>query len=73
MSLTVAELLLDGGFFYGAIGFLFAVAFVSVGVGRVDSLAHGTGIGFRLLILPGCAALWPLLMVRWLAATRRTT
>lgn len=69
----MAELLLDLGFFYGAIGFLFAVAFVSVGVGRVDSQAQGTGIGFRLLILPGCAALWPLLMVRWLAATRRTT
>jgi type IV secretory pathway TrbL component len=52
---------------YGAIGFLFSIAFVVVGVSRIDLQAVGTGIFFRLLILPGCVALWPLLLRRWIA------
>lgn len=51
---------------YALLGLLFAVAFVSFGVTRVDAAAQGTGRGFRLLILPGVAALWPLLLRRWL-------
>ena len=50
---------------YALLGLLFAVAFVSVGVTRVDVAARGTGLGFRLLILPGVVALWPLLLQRW--------
>lgn len=50
---------------YALLGLLFAVAFVSVGVTRVDAAARGTGLGFRLLILPGVVALWPLLLQRW--------
>lgn len=50
---------------YLAFGFLFALAFAFVGVGRIDPHAeHGTW-GFRLLILPGAAALWPWLLRRW--------
>ena len=51
---------------YAAIGVLFAIAFVFKGVDSIDPNAKGTGIGFRLLILPGSAALWPLLMRRWM-------
>ena len=51
---------------YAAVGLLFAIAFVTKGVARVDSMAAGAGWGFRLLILPGAAALWPLLLRRWL-------
>ena len=50
---------------YGALGLAFAIALVTVGVGRVDATARHTGIGFRLLIAPGAAALWPLLVLRW--------
>lgn len=50
---------------YAGLGLLFAAAFVWVGVERVDTQARGTGIGFRLLILPGMAAFWPLLLRRW--------
>lgn len=53
-------------FSYVIIGALFAVVFVSFGVGRVDASARGAGIGFRALIFPGVAALWPLLAWRWL-------
>lgn len=51
---------------YAACGVLFAIAFVMKGVERVDSQAHGAPLGFRLLILPGAAALWPLLLRRWM-------
>jgi len=51
---------------YAAADLLFAIAFVTKGVVRVDPVASGAGWGFRLLILPGAAALWPLLLRRWL-------
>jgi len=51
---------------YAVIGLLFAIAFIAKGVARVDPVAAGAGWGFRLLILPGSVALWPLLLRRWL-------
>jgi vacuolar-type H+-ATPase subunit I/STV1 len=51
---------------YAALGFLFAVAFVSFGVTRMDPEARGTKLGFRLLIMPGVMAFWPLLLQRWI-------
>lgn len=51
---------------YAWLGLLFALAFVSIGVTRVDMQARGAGWGFRLLILPGVVALWPLFLRRWL-------
>lgn len=53
---------------YLGVGTVFAVFFVFRGVGRIDANAQGAGPGFRLLILPGAAALWPVLMVRWMRA-----
>ena len=51
---------------YAAIGLLFAVAFLAAGISRVDPLSKDSGIGFRLIILPGVAALWPLMLKRWI-------
>jgi hypothetical protein len=50
---------------YTALGVMFAVPFVWSGVQRLDSEAQGSGIGFRLLILPGVAAFWPIFLSRW--------
>jgi hypothetical protein len=50
---------------YVVLGVVFAVAFVGVGVKRIDSQAVGTGFGFRILIFPGSVAFWPLLLRRW--------
>ena len=50
---------------YASLGLVFAVPFVWLGVERVDSEAQGSGIGFRLLILPGVAAFWPMFLYRW--------
>lgn len=49
---------------YLAAGVGVAVAVVVAGLGRLDPVAaHGTW-GFRLLVLPGLAALWPLILLR---------
>jgi len=50
---------------YTILGLVFAVPFVWWGVQRLDSQAHGSGTGFRLLILPGVAAFWPMFLYRW--------
>ncbi|MFN0124289.1 MAG: hypothetical protein ACKV2V_27635 [Blastocatellia bacterium] len=49
---------------WAGIGFLFALWFALAGVTRLDAAAAGTGAGFRLLLLPGAIALWPLLAWR---------
>lgn len=53
---------------YAALGVLFALAFVTLGAPRVDHNARGGPVGFRMMILPGSAALWPVLLVKWLRA-----
>lgn len=51
---------------YMIIGVAFAIPFLLVGVQRIDVQARGAGVGFRLLILPGVAAFWPLFLRRWI-------
>ena len=51
---------------YAALGIVFALPFVFFGVQRLDSEAQGSGVGFRLLIVPGVAAFWPMFLQRWL-------
>ena len=58
---------------YFALGLIFALAFVFRGVQRIDAAAKGASVGFRLLILPGCAALWPLLTWRWIRGSEPPT
>lgn len=55
---------------YAAIGLILALAFVTVGVGKVDHAAAGAPWSFRLLILPGAAVLWPVIARKWLRARR---
>lgn len=52
---------------YLACGFLFAIPFALFGVNRIDPhAAHGSW-GFRLLIVPGAMAFWPMLLKRWVS------
>jgi hypothetical protein len=51
---------------YLACGFMFAVPFVLFGVKKIDPHAARGSWGFRLLIIPGTAAFWPLLLRRWM-------
>jgi hypothetical protein len=66
MSLALAQWLLGLMAGYGAIGCLFAVLFLCLGITQVDATAHGMPWLARLLLLPGTAALWPLLLKKWL-------
>ena len=50
-------------------GLLFALPFVARGIERIDPAAHGASWGFRLLVLPGAVALWPILLRRWWRGT----
>ena len=69
--LTLATWLVHLAALYGLIGVAFAVAFVWRGAGRIDPAAVDGTWGFRVLIFPGAAALWPLLAGRWLGGARR--
>ncbi len=58
---------------YAVIGAIFAVVFVKVGVTRIDDAAKSSTLGFKLLIFPGAAALWPVLLIRWLGTGKGVT
>jgi hypothetical protein len=61
---TIAVTLVSAWMVYGGLGLAFAVPFVWFGVQRLDSEAKPSGTGFRLLILPGVAAFWPMFLYR---------
>ncbi len=70
--MRIAEMMVLMMFIHAAIGVIFGVGFVLAGVQRVDPRARRAGLPFRLLILPGVAALWPLFAWKWhLARTSR--
>ena len=55
---------------YFAGGLVFAIPFALFGAKKIDPHATHGSWGFRLLIVPGTMALWPLLLKRWLAGVR---
>lgn len=65
----MAMLLYGAVLAYGALGVAVALAFVLVGVERVDPSAVGA-VAFRPLLLPGAALLWPLVLACWIAFER---
>jgi hypothetical protein len=68
--MVVAEWFINLLGVYTGIGLLFAIAFLTVGISQVDPDSKGSGVGFRLIILPGVAALWPVLFTRWVGKGR---
>ncbi len=56
---------------YLAVGVAVGIPFVARGVDRVDHAAHGASRWVRLLLLPGAAALWPIVLALWFAAVQR--
>ncbi len=51
-------------------GLLFAIPFALVGVKRIDPHAARGSWGFRLLVIPGTMAFWPLLLRRWVSGVK---
>jgi hypothetical protein len=68
--MTAVQWFVDISVAYAAAGLVFGLAFVALGVSRVDSVAKGSGLGFRVIVLPGAVALWPVLLKRWIRASR---
>lgn len=67
MTIAAAEMFWIGAAAYCAAGALFALIFVFAGAARIDRATKGTGVLFRLLILPGAVLLWPFLLLMWVA------
>jgi hypothetical protein len=63
---TPATIIVYGIALYAACGVVLALAFVVVGISRVQPAP--VSLGARVLILPGAVALWPYVLMRWLAA-----
>ncbi len=70
MSEPAAKILMTIFEAYFALGLLFAIPFVLRGAGVVEPVAKEGTWGFRILILPGSATLWPYLLYRWVRASR---
>ncbi len=51
---------------YAAAGLLFALPFLAWGLPRIGPAARDTSLAFRLIILPGTVALWPVLLRHWI-------
>ncbi len=65
---TIAVILSGLVVAYVAIGLVAGLAFIVLGVTRVQ--AAPVTIGARILLLPGATALWPLVISRWIASRR---
>lgn len=64
ISYPLATWLVRLGALYLGVGLLFSAGFAFRWVNRLDPVAaHGT-TGFRLLLVPGAALLWPFLLRR---------
>ena len=69
--ITLIDLLLRFTLIYLIVGFVFALYFVWLGAGRLDSSARESKWSFRLLILPGSVLLWPILIVKLIMSKTR--
>jgi uncharacterized membrane protein YphA (DoxX/SURF4 family) len=67
---TIVSILLTAAGFYLLAGLLFALLFLWKGISKVDEDAAGSGVFFKILVLPGVVALWPVLLLKWKNSTR---
>ena len=64
LAISSVEIFLTLCRIYIVIGLIFAVLFVIFWVQKVDPAARGGTIGFRILIIPGVCAFWPMFVWR---------
>lgn len=65
MPLWIANTLVMVTGAYLAVGAVFALLFAWRGAAVIDHAAASSGLGFRVLLLPGAALLWPWLVRKW--------
>lgn len=66
--IAAAFLILLGA--YLAFGLVFAIPFALLGVKKIDPHAMRGSWAFRLLVIPGTMAFWPLLLRRWVTGSK---
>ncbi len=62
MSIPTASLVVALLVGYAWIGLVFTAWFLVAGIRRLDEVAASGTIGFRILLVPGSIALWPILL-----------
>jgi hypothetical protein len=70
MSIVVNSILMVA-MVYLLAGALFTLFFLSTGLEKIDTTAHGSGWGFRLIIIPGTIVLWPVLLKKWMRIKKK--
>lgn len=65
----MADLIVQAATVYLGVGGVVALAFLLLGIDRVDPQARGAYL-FRPMIAPGLVLLWPLVLARWAALAR---
>ena len=53
-------------------GFVFALIFIFRGAEMIDEGAKDSTIGFKVIIIPGTTVFWPLLLAKWIRASKKT-
>ena len=66
----LAPVLLGAAALYALAGVVVALAFVTVGLAAVLPAGTPVTIGARILFVPAAAALWPVVLRRWLRSRR---
>ncbi len=56
---------------YLLIGFIFSIAFVMRGAGKVDPAAKGISWWTKLLLIPASTAFWVVLLRKWIAKNKK--
>jgi len=66
MLVSVVSVVLIVFVIYLLAGVLFTIPFQIKGLQKIDEGVHGSSIGFRIIIIPGCIMFWPILLEKWL-------
>ena len=61
----MVEILLIIAAIYLLGGVLFVIPFLMNGLEKIDEGAHGSTIGFKIIIIPGVIVFWPVLLRKW--------
>ncbi len=69
MLLTI---IFSGIMIYLLCGLVFALAFVTKGANKIDEGAQHSTIGFKIIIIPGTMVFWPILLNKWLKASKNS-
>ena len=70
MLTTIISLLLIAIATYLLAGMVFTIFFQAKGLSKIDDGVHGSSVGFRIIIIPGCIVFWFVLMKKWINAKK---